>query len=260
MRRHSLCARYEVTSFIDYFRARNRASVRDEHIDAYLERPRCVAASHALYAGHLTQSAATWYVRQDLQEIFDLKLDRMRHWAFPERCVELVTHVARYFYLPANNSGRPVYDKHVVKSLCDGYRSDRDRLDPTIWRVRMARFTTGPASVLHDASPIYRENRDFDEYLAYWRSADAGIVGELFRNPRFCAGIDALTLRLADNGAVLPILAALDDAFAEQLHLLFRRLRHRFYAKAAAEVDFGLLKLPRGLRDQFPDIYDVDCV
>lgn len=256
-RRGGAAANYHAATFIDYFRARNRNAFAEEHLAHYLSRPRCVAASHALYSGHLTQSAATWYVRHDLQEVFKGKFDRTRHWSFSERCVELVTHVSRLFYLPANDPERPVYDKELVKLLADAYRSDRDRTDPTIWRVRVARFTTGPASLLHDASPIYRETRDFDEYLAYWRAANVRIVDDLLANRRFCAGIDALTLRLAHNGALLPILAALDEMFSEQLHPLFRRLRHRFYAKLAAEVDFGLLELPQRLRDQFPEVYEV---
>lgn len=250
-------ANYHAATFIDYFRARNRSVVADEHLALYTSRPRCVASSHALYSGHLTQSAATWYVRHDLQEILQGRFDRTRHWSFSERCVELVTHVSRLFYLSANDPQRPTYDKDWVRNICDAYRSDRDRTDPTIWRVRVARFTTGPAALLHDASPVYRETRDFDEYLAYWRAANVRLIDELLSNRRFCAGIDALALRLAHNGAILPILSALDEAFSEQLHPLFRRLRHRFYAKLAAEVDFGLLELPQRLRDQFPDVYDV---
>jgi hypothetical protein len=250
-------ARYRNTAtFIEYFRARNRTAITDDQFTLYLSRPRCVAASHALYSGHLTQNAATWYVRQDLQELFQVRLDRTRHWSFPERCVELVTHAARLFYLPANNRDRPRHDAALVKTLCHTYKSDRGLIDPTIWRVRVARFATGPASLLHDTSPIYRETREFDEYLAYWRASNMRTVESLLTNRRFCAGIEALGLRLTHNGKVLPILSALDETFSEVLRPLFPRLRHRFYAKLAAEVEFGLIELPRGLRNEF-SVYDV---
>lgn len=156
-------ARYRTTAtFIEYFRARNRSAISDDQLAQYLARPRCLAASYALYAGHLTQSVATWYVRQDLEQLFETRLDRTRHWSFPERCVELVTHVARLFYLPAANSGRPHHDTEAVRALCQAYKSDHGLTDPTIWRVRVARFTTGPASLLHDR----REQADHRRFVA----------------------------------------------------------------------------------------------
>jgi hypothetical protein len=252
-------ASYKAATFIDYFRGRNRDAFRDEQLQEYIARPRCIASSHALYAGHLNQSAATWYVRDELQEIFDLRLDRNRFWSFPEQCVELVTHVARYFYLPTNDPAKPLFDKALVRSLSETYKSELGLYEPAIWRVRVARFESGPASTLHDASPTHREHRDFDEYLRYWRATHARKVDDLLRNRLFCAGLHALTLRAADNTTLSPVLSALDGAFADKLHpLLFRRLRHHLYVGLAADVGAGLLKLPRGLRSEFPDIYTVE--
>jgi hypothetical protein len=252
-------ASYKAATFIDHFRARNREAFGDEQLHEYMSRPRCLASSHALYAGDLNQSAATWYVRDELQEIFDLRLDRTRFWSFPEHCVELVTHVARYFYLPTNDSEKPLYDKTLVRGLSETYKSDLGLHEPAIWRVRVARFETGPASTLHDASPIYREHRDFDEYLRYWRATHSRKVDDLLHNRLFCAGIHALTLRAADNTTPAPVLSALDASFSGKLQpLLFRRLRHHLYVGLAADVEAGLLRLPRGLRSEFPDIYEVE--
>lgn len=82
-------------TFVDYFRSQNLHLFGDDILAAYVKRALCVAASHTLFSGDLTQSAAIWYARHDLEEILDLTFDRSRHWTFPERSVELVTHVAR---------------------------------------------------------------------------------------------------------------------------------------------------------------------
>lgn len=233
-------------TFIDYFRAQNAHLFGDKTLSEYLKRPLCVAASHTLFSGDLTQSAATWYARYDLEQLLDLKLDRSRHWTFPEWSVELVTHVARLFYLPANVSGRPTYDKALVRTLCDRYASDLGQTDPAVWRVRIARFTTGPASPLHDASPVYREHREFDAYLAYWRVAAPGALQDLLQDPGFCSGIDALALRISRNRDLSGIFSSLDEEFAHRLRPLFGRLRHRLYRNLAADVAGGLLRLPHG--------------
>ena len=253
-------AHYTAASFIGYFRARNRGLFGDQQLTEYLSRPRCVASSHALHAGSLNQSAATWYVREDLQDVLDLRLDRTRFWSFPEPCVELVTHVARYFYLSGHDPEKPPLDKALVKSLGDTYKSELGLLEPSIWRVRVARFEIGLASAVHDANPIYLEHRDFDEYLHYWRATNPKAIDDLLRDRRFCAGIHALSLRATHNTALTPILSVLDESFPDRPRPLFRRLRHRFYAKLAAEVDAGLLRLPRGLRAEFPHVYEVNAL
>lgn len=250
-------AHYTSEDFISYFWARNRNAIGDDKLEDYLANSRCIAVSHALFSGTLTQNAATWYVREELQDIFQQRLDRGRHWSFPGHCVELVTHVSRLFHLPANVSGRPACDKVLAKRLSETYKSERGTLDPTIWRLRVARFTTGSASQLFDVGPTYREHRDFDEYIAYWRAATPRILHDLLGDRRFCAHIDALVSRQDHKSEISPILSTLDDLFAHRLEISIRRLRHRLYWRLAGEVECGVLRLPKYLRDAFPEAYAI---
>jgi hypothetical protein len=246
------CAAYEDTDFVDYF-ARTSA-VSDAHLSRIAEVPKCVAVIDAFVTTPMRLGTALFHLGDEFDR---LHLTRARaergtpgqKKKYPLTYVPLIKQMARRIELDPADPRSLKVSAETKQQFREMYNTPpSSRLDFQVWLNREIEFQAYDAE-LEDIWQSIRQ-RDEREYCWYWQISHGEILQTLLCNRRFVAGLEATYASRTIDPTYIH--GMLDEVVGHQIPV---RLRNMFYHELAARMWCGLLRIPAGLREEFPEYY-----
>ncbi len=253
----SSCVAYEEVDFVDYFaRATN---VSEVHLARIAEEPKCLAVIDAVVKTPMRLGIALWHVGDELDR---LELSQSggspglngRKRQYPFGYIRLMKQVARRIELevedPRSFSVRPEI-RHRFREFYEF--SPMSELDFQVWLNRDAPFECPDRDLEEIWSTLKR--RDVHEYLWHWQIAHTNVLEYLLNDRRFIAGLEASYAHKSGFSSDR-IYGMIDEIGASRIRDLNTTFRFMLYGRLAERIAMGLMRVPTGLRVEFPEYYD----
>jgi hypothetical protein len=246
------CAAYEETDFVDYFAC--MSGVSDVHLSRIAEIPKCLAVVDAFVTTPMRLGKALFLLGDEFDR---LHLPQAgggpardgRKKKYPFTYAPLIKQMGRRIELdPADTRSfkASAETKQQFQEICKF--SPGSRFEFQVWLNTEAPFESSDLDLEEIWQSIRR--RDEREYLWYWQISHRELLQELLCNRRFVAGLEATYASQSTDPSYIH--GMLDDVVGHQIPV---RLRYMFYHELAARMAQGLLRVPAGLREEFPEYY-----
>jgi hypothetical protein len=121
-------------------------------------------------------------------------------------------------------------------------------------KTEMAGFAEGEP--LRNIGWQHAHDQQDTDYLNYWIEKAPDRVNALLTNRHFLAGLDAWTQELVTTWGIIERVFNRDDPNFVLVPELGQRLSTHLIAHLGRRVESGTLKLPVGLREEFPRMYE----
>jgi hypothetical protein len=246
------CAAYEETDFVDYF-ART-SGVSDAHLSRIAEVPKCLAVIDAFVTTPMRLGTALFHLGDEFDRLHltRARAERRRPGEkkkYPLTYLPLIKQVARRIELgPADPRSFKV-SVETKQQFQEMYNTPRSsRLDFQVWlnnEIEFQSYDTELEDIWQSIRP-----RDEREYCWYWQVSHGELLQALLCNRRFVAGLEATYASRSTDPSYIH--AMLDEFVGDQIPM---RVRHMFYHQLASRMWWGFLRIPDGLREEFPEYY-----
>jgi hypothetical protein len=249
------CAAYEETDFVDYFS--HMSGVSDIHLSRIAEVPKCLAVIDAFVTTPMRLGKALFLLGDEFDH---LQLPQAgggparngKKKKYPFTYPLLIKQMARRIELdPADPRSFKVNagTKQQFQEICEF--SPSSRFDFQVWLNTEAPFESYDTEFEDIWQSIRR--RDEREYLWYWQISHGELLQTLACNRRFVAGLEATYATRSTDPSY--IYGMVDEVVATKIPLLSTHFRFMLYHQLVARIAQGLLRIPAGLREEFPEYY-----
>jgi len=255
------CAVYKETDFVDYFSHKIGGS--EEDLLRIVAIPKCLAVINAFVNTPMRLGKALFLVGDEFDR---LQLPGTRSGIglnaskklYPSIYVALIKQIARRIELDAGDPRVFWIDQEVKEQFRDICAfTPMSELDFQIWLHRDAPFASFDQGL--EETWLTLKERDVQEWFWYWQISHSEALQDLLCNRRFVAGLEAIHRRRTPPGEnVEDIYGKLDEIAACWIGSLSITLRFRLYIQIAATIATGLIDIPSGLREEFPDFYEFE--
>jgi hypothetical protein len=247
---------YDEVDLVDYF-ART-IDVLDKYVVRVAEVPKCLAAIDSFVTTPMRLAKVLFLLGDELDRLQIPPLGgsppmRGRRRRYPLSYISVIKQVARRIDLDAGDPRSFRISAEAKQEFRAFYEfAPMSELDFQVWLNSDAPFEIYD----RDAEEIWEtlRRRDTAEYLWYWQVSHADILRELLFDRRFLAGLEASYARRS-GADPSDIFGMLDQIAAHRIRGLSITLRFTLYGSLARRVAVGLVRIPHGLKSEFPEYY-----
>jgi hypothetical protein len=235
-------ARYKKLDFVDYFKAFTQT--QDEWIAQLVAHPKYLAVIEAFATDRVTLGRAAFFLEGELPRPLNTIVARV------------LKHATRRRDLPKEDARHIVISDDIKKDFAELLPEKRVKgTDRDFWRVE--KRPAGSINTYGETEQLWTSIR-FDEerqYSDYWKIANREEYDGLLCNRALLARIDAFNNRVSLDMEPWDHIADIEKSFGSSVPSLEPRLRSHVLADLSGDIAFGLVDLPKGLKEEFPETY-----